>query len=81
MAYHNEKTADRFGGLVAANGPATGSAAVAAGPFDVSAAKRDSETMTLPDALITGMLIVYPALATVVAVVVGLYLSSPAPGI
>ena len=33
--------------------------------------------MTLPDALITGLLVVYPALATVVAVIVGLYLSGP----
>lgn len=81
MAYGNDKTADRFGGLVAANSAAAGLSPLAAGPFDVSAARRDSETMTLSDALITGMLIVYPALATVVAVVVGLYLSSPAAGV
>ena len=54
---------------------------IAAGPFDVSSAKRENETMSLPDALITGLLIVYPALATVVAVVVGLSLSNPIIGV
>ena len=53
---------------------------LAAGPFDVSSAKRENETTTLPDALITGLLIVYPALATVVAIVVGLFLSGPVAG-
>lgn len=78
---YNEKTADRFGGLVAADGPAMASSRLAAGPFDVSAAKRDGEKTTLSDALITGLLVVYPAVATVVAVIVGLYFSSPSAGI
>jgi len=48
---------------------------LAAGPFDVRRASYESGAMTLPDALITGLLIVYPAFATAVAVVVGLFLS------
>jgi hypothetical protein len=77
MTYTTDSTADRMGGLHAANGPMAASSLVA-GPFE---AKRENETMTLPDALITGLLIVYPALATVVAVVAGLYLSGPTAGI
>ena len=41
------------------------------GPFDV-APRRGS---TLADALVTGLLVVYPAFATVAAIVVGLVLS------
>lgn len=81
MAYTTDHTADRFGGLHAANAPAPASSRLAPGPFDVSGAKRDSEATTVADALITGLLIVYPALATVVAVVAGLYLSGPVPGV
>ena len=41
------------------------------GPFDVEP-RRGS---TLADALVTGLLVVYPAFATVAAIVVGLVLS------
>jgi hypothetical protein len=81
MAYSNENTIDRFGGLHAANSTMAASSRLAAGPFDVSGAKRDSEKTSLSDALITGLLVVYPAVATVVAVIVGLYFSSPSAGI
>ncbi len=54
---------------------------LAAGPFDISAVDRESDTITLPDALITGLLIIYPTVATVVAVMVGLALIGPAGGI
>jgi hypothetical protein len=47
---------------------------LAAGPFDVSPEHEDGAS-TVADALITGLLVVYPAIATVVAVVVGLSLS------
>ncbi|MEW9807719.1 hypothetical protein ABUE31_17145 [Mesorhizobium sp. ZMM04-5] len=48
---------------------------VVAGPFDP--ATKDAATTSLSDALVTGLLVVYPAVATVVALVVGLSLSGP----
>jgi hypothetical protein len=73
----NENNTIGFSGSPrAANVAAKPASQLAAGPFDVSSANRENETMTLPDALITGLLIVYPALATVVAVVVCLFLSN-----
>ena len=45
----------------------------AAGPFEVTADERASPTMR--DALVTGLLVIYPALAIVAAIVVGLYLA------
>lgn len=66
------------GGLRAMDAAAKPVSRLAAGPFDISSAKRENGTMTLPDALITGLLVIYPALATVVAVVVGLFIAGPA---
>ncbi|MDQ2632797.1 MAG: hypothetical protein M3Y78_03565 [Pseudomonadota bacterium] len=78
MAHRNDTTDDGFSGsLRAANASANPSFHPAAGPFDVSSARRENETATIADALITGMLVVYPVLATVVAVMVGLFLSIP----
>jgi hypothetical protein len=48
---------------------------VVAGPFDVP--QRTSGGPSLADALITGLLVVYPVLATVAAVVVGLSIAGP----
>ena len=53
---------------------------LAAGPFDVPADKRDRDMSSLSGALMTGLLVVYPAFATVAAIVVGLFLSTPAGG-
>lgn len=50
-------------------------ALVAAGPFEVSEVRAADETNSLSGALLTGLLVVYPLLATVAAVVVGLTLS------
>ncbi|CAH2402923.1 hypothetical protein [Mesorhizobium escarrei] len=44
-----------------------------AGPFEVAADERTGPTMR--DALLTGLLVIYPALATVAAIVVGLLLA------
>jgi hypothetical protein len=49
---------------------------LAAGPFEAVVAKEDNAT-TMSDALITGMLVVYPVVATVVAAMVGLVLAGP----
>jgi hypothetical protein len=76
--YEQDKTADFFGGLSAADSAAKSAARIAAGPFDVSPGHGEDRIMTLPDALITGMLIVYPVVATAVAVMVGMALSAPA---
>ncbi|MEO5759763.1 MAG: hypothetical protein ABIQ51_23245 [Mesorhizobium sp.] len=48
-------------------------ASQAAGPFDVTADETNSPTMR--DALMTGLLVIYPALATVAAIVAGLFLA------
>ena len=76
MAYQND-TANISRSLRAADISADSASRPGAGPFDISSAERENETTTLPDALITGMLVVYPVLATVVAVMVGLSLSHP----
>lgn len=52
-------------------------AAIVAGPFDVPATNRAGGGPSLSDALITGLLVVYPVLATVAAVVVGLSIAGP----
>ncbi|MER8486061.1 hypothetical protein [Mesorhizobium sp. M1322] len=44
-----------------------------AGPFEVAADERTGPTMR--DALVTGLLVIYPALATVAAIVAGLFLA------
>ena len=46
----------------------------AAGPFDVPAA-TDNGT-SLREALVTGLLVIYPTVATVVAIIAGLFLAS-----
>jgi hypothetical protein len=45
-----------------------------AGPFDMPA--DDGKGASLRDALMTGLLVIYPALATVAAIVAGLFLAS-----
>jgi hypothetical protein len=81
MAYRNDTTNGGFSGsLRAAEATVKPASCLAAGPFDVSSAERENQATTLPDALITGLLIVYPALATAVAIVVGLFLSGPVAG-
>ena len=52
---------------------------VEAGPFDVSN-KQDHEASGVSGSLMTGLLVVYPAFATVAAIVIGLFLSSPVGG-
>ena len=76
MAHQND-TMNSSGSLRAASAAPEPVSRLAAGPFDIASAQRENQTTTLSDALITGLLIVYPALATVVAVVVGLSLSAP----
>ncbi|SDA98266.1 hypothetical protein [Mesorhizobium qingshengii] len=44
-----------------------------AGPFEVAA--KDGKGPTMRDALMTGLLVIYPALATVAAIVAGLFLA------
>ena len=46
----------------------------AAGPFDVPA--DTGKGPSLRDALVTGLLVIYPTVATVVAIVAGLFLAS-----
>ena len=78
MTYQNDTMNDGYSGnLRAASAAPKPVSGLAAGPFDVSPAERENQTTTLSDALITGLLIVYPAFATAVAVVVGLFLSAP----
>jgi hypothetical protein len=76
MAYQNTNSG-YSSSLRAASAAAKPASRLAAGPFDVSSASRENETASLPDALITGMLVIYPAVATVVAVMVGLVLAGP----
>jgi hypothetical protein len=45
----------------------------AAGPFE--ALSDESTNSTTRDALVTGLLVIYPALATLAAIVAGLYLA------
>jgi hypothetical protein len=68
------RTSGRFRAADQAIEPAS---PIAAGPFDLPCASRNDEAASLPDALITGLLVVYPALATVVALIVGLSLAGP----
>ncbi|RWM15216.1 MAG: hypothetical protein E5X53_32005 [Mesorhizobium sp.] len=56
-----------------ADGHAPGPAAQMAGPFEVAADKRTGPTMR--DALITGLLVIYPAFATLAAIIAGLFLA------
>jgi len=72
MAYQNDKN----GSLRAAGAEPKPASRLAAGPFEAAPGRDDNET-TLPDALITGILVVYPVLATVVAVMVGLAHAAP----
>jgi hypothetical protein len=75
MAYRQETRAGGFFGGRTTN--AVESARLPAGPFDVSPTHSENTATTLSDALITGLLIVYPVVATVVAVIVGLFLAGP----
>jgi hypothetical protein len=80
MAYENSTMNDGYSASLRVANAAKPASRLAAGPFDISPATRDDET-SIPDALITGLLIIYPALATVVAVIVGLFLSNPVVGV
>jgi len=77
MALRQEITAGGFFGGGASNAVAKPGVQLAAGPFDVSPQRHATTATTLSDALITGLLIVYPVVATVVAVIVGLFLAGP----
>ncbi len=77
MAYGHNNTVDTASGLRAADAASRPVAAVAAGPFDVSRPSGAEGPMPISDALITGLLIVYPVVATVVAAIVGLFLAGP----
>lgn len=44
-----------------------------AGPFEIAAEERASST--LRDALMTGLLVIYPAFAALAAIVAGLFLT------
>jgi hypothetical protein len=65
------------GGLPARLRPAGGhaprTASRTAGPFDIAADERTGTSMR--DALVTGLLVIYPAFATVAAIVAGLFLA------
>ncbi|RWO54063.1 hypothetical protein [Mesorhizobium sp.] len=52
---------------------APGPAAQMAGPFEVASDKRTGPTMR--DALLTSLLVIYPAFATIAAIVAGLFLA------
>jgi hypothetical protein len=76
MAYDCNSDDGFLGGLRAAGPARAPLAGVSAGPFDVSG--DDAATgMSVSDALITGLLVAYPVLATVVALIVGISLSGP----
>jgi len=77
MAYRQEITAGGFFGGGASGAGSKPAAQLAAGPFDVSPQRHETTATTLSDALITGLLIVYPVVATVVAVIVGLFFAGP----
>ncbi|MER8830534.1 hypothetical protein NKH73_29640 [Mesorhizobium sp. M0938] len=56
-----------------ADGHAPGLAGQTAGPFEIAADERTGPTMR--DALMTSLLVIYPAFATIAAIVVGLFLA------
>lgn len=56
-----------------ADGHAPRTASQMAGPFEVAADERTNST--LRDALITGLLVIYPAFAALAAIVAGLFLT------
>jgi hypothetical protein len=56
-----------------ADGRAPRTASQMAGPFAVAAEERKGSTVR--DALMTGLLVIYPALATLAAIVAGLFLA------
>ncbi|HEY6631582.1 MAG TPA: hypothetical protein VIZ90_09035 [Rhizobiaceae bacterium] len=76
MTYQDDTTGVCSGSLRAASPAARPASRLAAGPFE-AAVTRDENGSTLPDALITGMLILYPVAATVVAAIVGVSLAGP----
>jgi hypothetical protein len=71
MARGQDNTASYAIGLKAADGAARTAVRVAAGPFE--APRRGSAPRTtMSDALITGLLVIYPVLAIVAVVIIGL---------
>ncbi|MET3580261.1 hypothetical protein ABID19_003299 [Mesorhizobium robiniae] len=56
-----------------AGGHASGLAGQTAGPFEIAADERTGPTMR--DALMTSLLVIYPAFATIAAIVAGLFLA------
>jgi len=69
MAYVQEKTA----GFSVKGAQA---AALPAGPFEVSR-PQDAQKMGTADALLTGLLVIYPVVAIVAAVILGLHFVAP----
>jgi hypothetical protein len=53
--------------------PHSRTASQAAGPFEITS--EDGKTPTMRDALVTGLLVIYPAFATVAAIIAGLILA------
>ncbi len=76
MAYQQDQTRG-FLAMRTADAAVRPSVQIAAGPFDVPTERRSTETMTVADALVTGLLVIYPVLATVAVIAVGLFLSAP----
>ncbi|TGQ33356.1 hypothetical protein [Mesorhizobium sp. M00.F.Ca.ET.216.01.1.1] len=58
-----------------ADGHGTRTASQIAGPFEVAADERKGATVR--DALMTGLLVIYPAFAALAAIVAGLFLTGP----
>jgi hypothetical protein len=76
MAFENRIDDRIFGSFRAAEASAEPVSRLAAGPFDLPR-ERAGDASPLSDVLITGLLVVYPALAAVVALIVGLSLTGP----
>jgi len=76
MWYQQDQTRG-FLAMRAVETAARSSVQLAAGPFDVPTERRSTETMTMTDALLTGLLVIYPVLATVAVIAIGLFLSAP----
>jgi hypothetical protein len=72
MARGQDNTASYAIGLKAADTAARTAVRVAAGPFEASPPRGSAPRMTMPDALITGLLVIYPVLAIVAVVIIGL---------
>ncbi len=72
MARGQDNTASYAIGLKAADGAARTAVRVAAGPFEASPSQGSAPRMTMSDALVTGLLVIYPVVAIVAVVIIGL---------